>query len=113
MEFKKELSSETQRAANNFPALVLTGARQAGKATLLRRAFPSHNYVSLDLPSTAESAESEPEAFLERHPAPLLVDEVQYAPRLFRWLKVRIGRDRHLMGQRFTRGGGLPSERTL
>ena len=44
-------------------------------------------------------AESEPRAFLETYPAPLIIDEVQYAPKLFRNLKVEIDRDRHLMGQ--------------
>ncbi|MBF0407456.1 MAG: ATP-binding protein [Candidatus Riflebacteria bacterium] len=85
--------------AKHFPAVVLTGARQVGKTTLLRNAFPSHNYVSLDLPSTAESAETESEAFLKRYPAPLIIDEIQYAPKLFRHLKRAIDANRHAMGQ--------------
>jgi len=82
-----------------FPCLVLTGARQVGKTTLLKHCFPNHSFVSLDLPSLAEMAESEPQAFLERYPAPVIIDEVQYAPKLFRNLKVAIDSDRHRKGQ--------------
>jgi len=70
--------------------VVLTGARQTGKTSTLRRLFPDHAFVSLDLPTEAEQAEKEPEAFLRRHPPPLILDEVQYAPALFRHLKVAV-----------------------
>ncbi|MCE2406553.1 MAG: ATP-binding protein [Pseudomonadales bacterium] len=82
-----------QRAATR-PAVVLTGARQTGKTSLMKRLFPDHNYVSLDLPSEAEQAERDPDSFLNRHEPPLIVDEVQYAPRLFRHLKIAIDRKR-------------------
>ena len=74
------------RAANR-PVVVLTGARQTGKTSLVQRLFPSHQYVSLDLPSEAEQAEREPDRFLSRHPPPVIVDEVQHAPSLFRHVK--------------------------
>ncbi len=75
------------------PILVLTGARQSGKTTLLRSIFPEHRYVGLDLPSVAEQAERSPDQFLAAKPPPLLIDEVQYAPGLFRHLKIRaVGR---------------------
>ena len=73
------------RAAER-PVVVLTGARQTGKTSLVRRAFSSYEYVSLDLPSEAEQAEHDPASFLARHQPPLIVDEVQYAPGLFRHL---------------------------
>lgn len=99
MEFSRELGARIQKAAVTFPIVVVTGARQVGKTTLLRRLFPDHNYVSLDLPSVAEQAESSPELFLSKHPGPLLLDEVQYAPALFRHLKVVVDTDRHKHGQ--------------
>ena len=52
------------------------------------------NYISLDLPAAAEQAEKSPDAFLRTHPKPLIIDEVQYAPALFRHLKVTIDADR-------------------
>ncbi len=88
-----------RRLARHFPAVVVTGARQTGKTTLLTRLFPDYNYVSLDLPAEAQLAEEDPQTFLIRHPAPLLVDEVQYAPKLFRHLKVEIDRNREAGGR--------------
>ncbi|MYA15278.1 MAG: ATP-binding protein [Gammaproteobacteria bacterium] len=82
-----------QRAATR-PVVVLTGARQTGKTSLMRRLFPDHGFVSLDLPSEAEQAELDPGSFLARHSPPVIVDEVQYAPGLFRHLKTVVDADR-------------------
>lgn len=71
-------------------AVVLTGARQTGKTSLIKRMLPEYQYVSLDLPSEATLAERDPEAFLRRYPPPLIIDEVQYAPAVFRHLKTVI-----------------------
>lgn len=60
--------------------VVLTGARRTGKTSLVKRLFPRHHYVTLDLPSEAEQAETTPETFLSRHPPPLIVDEIQHKP---------------------------------
>jgi predicted AAA+ superfamily ATPase len=88
-----------RQLAATRPVVVLTGARQTGKTALSRHLFPDHHYVTLDLPSEAAQAESDPEAFLARHPPPLIVDEVQYAPGLFRHLKVAVDRQRQRNGQ--------------
>ncbi len=99
IEYNREISKDLTRQAKHFPALVLTGARQTGKTTLLRKLFPDHNYVSLDLPHDAQLAEEDPGQFLAQNPQPLLIDEVQYAPKLFRHLKVEIDKNRHSNGQ--------------
>ena len=78
---------------------MVTGARQTGKTTLLTGLFPDYQYVSLDLPAEARLAEEDSQTFLARHPPPLLVDEVQYAPKLFRYLKVEIDRNRNANGR--------------
>lgn len=83
-----------RRLADAFPAVIVTGARQTGKTSLVRRTFPDHTYVSLDLQLLAEQAEEAPASFLQAHPPPVVIDEVQYAPRLFRHLKIAIDRDR-------------------
>lgn len=98
-----------QQRMQTRPVVVLTGARQTGKTTLVRRLFPEHAYVSLDLPSEAEQAEREPSRFLERHPAPLIVDEVQYAPKLLRHLKRAVDARRATPGQ-FLLTGSQPFE---
>jgi predicted AAA+ superfamily ATPase len=79
--------------------VVLTGARQTGKTSTFRRLFPDHRFVSLDLPSEAEQAEKEPDSFLQRHTPPVILDEVQYAPGLFRYIKIAIDANRARHGQ--------------
>ena len=86
-------------AVKYYPALVLTGPRQAGKTTLLRETFKTHHYVTLDLPSAALQAENDPESFFRQNPPPVLIDEVQYAPGLFRHVKRLIDLDRDNCGQ--------------
>ncbi len=81
------------------PGLVLTGARQVGKSALLKQLFPEYSYVTLDLPSEAEQAEEEPLKFLAKFPKPLIIDEVQYAPKIFRYLKLAIDQERAANGQ--------------
>ncbi len=98
-EFPREIAAAVRRIAKHFPAVVVTGARQTGKTTLLTKLFGDYSYVSLDLPAEAQLAEEDPQSFLARHPAPLLVDEVQYAPKLFRYLKVEIDRNREMNGR--------------
>jgi len=78
---------------------VFTGARQSGKASTFRRLFPNHEFVSLDLPTEAEQSEKEPNGFLHRHPPPVIIDEVQYAPGVFRYLKSAVDASRTRYGQ--------------
>lgn len=99
MWIERKIGADLLRAAATRPALVLTGARQTGKTSLLRALFPGHGFVSLDLPAEAELAEQAPEDFLRRHPPPCIIDEVQYAPALFRGLKRAIDADRGANGQ--------------
>lgn len=99
MWFERDIGKRIRRLAEQFPALVLTGARQTGKTALLRRLFPDASFVSLDLPSAAYQADSAGNEFLVAQPEPLIVDEVQYAPGLFRHMKLLIDSDRHRMGR--------------
>ena len=90
----RNVEPHLQRSARTRPIVVLTGARQTGKTSTFRRLFPGHEFVTLDLPTEAEQAEKEPQTFLRRHPSPVIIDEVQYAPGLFRYLKVAIDGNR-------------------
>lgn len=87
MWISREIESLLLRRASQRPVVVLTGARQTGKTSLVTRLFGDREIVSLDLPSEAEQAERNPRGFLTRHPPPLVVDEVQYAPGLLRHVK--------------------------
>jgi uncharacterized protein len=86
-------------AARQFPALVVTGGRQTGKTSLLRHIFPEASFASLDLPSAAYQADERGEEFLRSFREPVILDEVQYAPGLFRHLKVAIDARRSLRGR--------------
>ena len=99
MWIERDIEPRLRRSARTRPVVVLTGARQTGKTSTLLRLFPSHHFVSLDLPTEAEQAEKEPHDFLRRHPSPVIIDEVQYAPGLFRHLKVAVDASRTRNGQ--------------
>ena len=69
-----------RQLSGNFPVVVVTGARQVGKTTLLRHVFPDHNYAVFDASLDLEDARREPDLFLLNHPPPVILDEVQFAP---------------------------------
>jgi len=93
MYYPRFMGARLRRLTRQFPIVALTGARQTGKSTLLRHVFPDHAFVALDLPSVAERAETEPVAFLSSLPRPVIIDEVQYAPGLFRHLWADVDRE--------------------
>lgn len=99
MWYPRFAAERLQSLLGTFPVVVLTGARQTGKTALVRRTLPHYHYVSLDLPSLAALAETEPDRFLRDHPPPLVVDEVQYAPGLFRHVKRAVDERRAEVGQ--------------
>jgi predicted AAA+ superfamily ATPase len=85
----RALADRLVEATRFFPAVFVGGCRQAGKTTLLRTAFPDHRYVTLDVPSVAEQADTRPGDLLDPS-TPIILDEIQYAPQLPRHLKARI-----------------------
>ncbi|MDR1818154.1 MAG: ATP-binding protein [Puniceicoccales bacterium] len=92
----RHLTTVLAKAWQQFPVVVLTGARQVGKTTLARNFLPDARYVTLDNRADAAKAKLTPDAFLAgTAPAnPLIVDEVQYAPELFREIKVLLEQNR-------------------
>jgi predicted AAA+ superfamily ATPase len=96
-----------RRMARQFPAVLVTGARQSGKTSLLRHVYPRASYLSLDLPAHAEAAQTAPEQLLEQYPEPVIIDEIQYAPSLLRHLKVRIDRQRRKPGRYLLTGSQI------
>lgn len=76
------------RSGNTFKSVLLTGARQTGKSTLLRELLPELSSVSLDDEFLEEQARETPSMFLTLNPPPVIYDEVQRAPNLFRQIKI-------------------------
>jgi len=98
MWIKRTLESEILKAARQRPSVLVTGSRQSGKTSLLQKIFPHYSYVALDPPHVAEEAEESGGQFLQKYPTPLILDEVQYAPHLFRHLKTAIDHRRKESG---------------
>ncbi|MCA9488694.1 MAG: ATP-binding protein [Myxococcales bacterium] len=90
----RDLTDRLQRLIAHFPVVVVTGARQVGKSTLLRHALPGWDTVVLDPVVDVAGARADPDLFLANRPPPLVVDEVQYAPELAAAIKRRVDRDR-------------------
>lgn len=94
---ERSMHDTLETAAAAFPCVLLTGARQVGKSTLLQHLREKglfEHYVSLDDFAVATAARRDPALFLEMHGCPLCIDEIQYAPELMRAIKARVDADR-------------------
>ena len=91
MFYERTIEKTLRSVSETFPVLLLTGPRQVGKTTLLNKmAGGGRKAVSLDSPTIRAIARSEPELFLQRYAPPVLIDEIQYAPELFDYIKVYV-----------------------
>lgn len=86
----RHLAAVLHAAAAQFPVVSVTGPRQCGKTTLLRRSFPDHAYVSLEHPLDRAEAIEDPRGFLARFPGPVILDEAQHAPALFSCIQLAV-----------------------
>ena len=93
---KRHIEKTIERLSSSYPAVLITGARQTGKTTLLKKITDSQNiqYLTFDDPIEEQSAKNDPKSFLEFHPYPFMFDEIQYIPDLFRYLKIQIDQNR-------------------
>ena len=92
----RTLEEQVTSLSRSFPVVMVTGPRQVGKTTMLRRLAEGEEtgrrYVSLDELGPRSLAIEDPALFLQRYPAPLLIDEVQHAPALLDRLKAAVDR---------------------
>jgi predicted AAA+ superfamily ATPase len=86
------ITSKLIHALMFFPSVVVVGARQVGKSTLLKHLFPHFSYVLFDPFEDIENARQDPDLFLDNKTTPLILDEVQYAPEVVSAIKRRIDR---------------------
>ena len=89
--YNREATEVIKKISDTFRVLLVTGPRQTGKTTLLKSLKPENmGYVTLDDKVLRKQAQDDPKLFLEEHPAPLFIDEAQYAPDLFSYIKINV-----------------------
>ena len=90
MYIHRHLEAMLATAAKMFGAVLVTGPRQVGKTTLVRRFASTSNYVTLDDPMQLHAAVEQPATFFKDNKPPVFVDEIQYAPNLFPYIKMKV-----------------------
>ena len=89
--YKQRIITERlKRLTHNFPVVVVSGARQVGKSTVLKHTFPDTKVIVFDPVNDVAGAKADPDLFLDNNPAPLILDEIQYAPQLAAAIKRRV-----------------------
>lgn len=98
MLIERNIKQQIDFYAKKYPIIGLTGPRQSGKTTLLRKTFPDYKYVSLENPDIREFAREDSVAFLKEYDNKVILDEVQRVPSLFSYLQTKVDED-NVMGQ--------------
>lgn len=105
--YEREVKERIKKINDTFRVLVVTGPRQVGKTTLLESVMPENmTKVSLDDEILRKEAKENPKIFLDSYPTPLFIDEVQYAPELFPYIKMKVDKDK-TRGQYWLSGSQL------
>ena len=93
--YQRTLAGIIKEISCSFPVLLVTGPRQVGKTTLLEMCSEEdRNYVTLDNLEARTLAQKDPGLFVQTHKPPLIIDEVQYAPNLFSYIKIIADREK-------------------
>ena len=105
---ERKIQIELELLAREYKVVTITGPRQSGKTTLAKMQFPDYDYVNLEDPETRTLAEQDTREFLHRHPAPLIIDEIQRLPLLLSYIQVEC--DKHdKKGQYILTGSHQPA----
>lgn len=99
MYIKRLITPFIKKLLAQFPAILLSGARQSGKSTLLQKNFPDYTYVTLDDLQARDMAKTDPQLFLDFYKVPVIIDEIQNAPDLLSYIKIEIDKNRKRKGQ--------------
>ena len=88
MYVKRHIENTIKKVSGMYPAVIVTGPRQVGKTTVLRKVCADLKYVTLDDPEILEYAKKEGGLFCRTYSPPVVLDEIQYAPELFPYIKM-------------------------
>lgn len=100
----RHISSVVEKVAKTFPVTIISGARQIGKTTLLLSQHPQSEYLTFDKLDVLQAAQNAPERFVEALRSPTIIDEVQYCPDIFRYIKLGIDSGKFEKGSLFLTG---------
>ncbi|ADY54467.1 putative GTP-binding protein [Syntrophobotulus glycolicus DSM 8271] len=103
MYIKRHMEDTVKKIEKMFGAVIVTGPRQVGKTTLLKEIKPDIPYLTLDDPIMLRTAVEESGTFFKASPPPVFVDEIQYAPNLFPYIKMALDQS-HKKGQFYLSG---------
>ena len=109
MYIPRKIESRLIYLSEHFPVVIVGGARQTGKTTLVKRLIAENvgaRYATLDYPRLRDLAKNDPELFLQSYPPPVVIDEIQYAPELLPYIKTRVDENR-TPGQYFLTGSQM------
>lgn len=108
MYIKRNMEKIVTELTNQYPAILITGPRQVGKTTMLQKLMSNtaRTYVTLDDLSARQLAKTDPAMFFQVYKTPILIDEVQYAPELFTYIKIAIDKN-HLPGEFWLTGSQI------
>ena len=85
---ERQLAHTLKKRLNKFPILTLTGPRQSGKSTLLKKYFPDYEYINLERLDYRNLIMNDPIGFLKSQEKSIIFDEAQQVPELFNYLQV-------------------------
>lgn len=88
MYIERAMEKVVQKTEKGFKAVLVTGARQVGKSTLLKHMYADRKYISFDDPVLREETKREPGLFFRNNKPPVILDEVQYISELFPYIKM-------------------------
>ena len=105
--FSRHIEPYLLRLSESYPVVTVTGPRQSGKTTLVKKCFPSYNYISLEAPHIRNMATDDPIGFLKNFKPPIIFDEIQRVPQLLSYIQTVVD-ENNLSGQYILTGSHQP-----